>query len=120
MKIKQVTFKHPNIGEITVNSKLPKKIRNKIGTVVSKKHKKFFYAKKIKKLDNGNIVIKDLCSTIVRKFNIGIDCDSGNGTNFMKIICNHYIKETITLSPNNILILIEEESWHNIPFREWG
>lgn len=104
MEINQIKIKHPNCGEILINTSIPDSIQERIGDVVRdySEEVKYYHAKTITE-DKEKFVIKDLCVITEEPINIGFMHNSKGIQNFITVITNRLIDKSIDIYPSAVM-----------------
>lgn len=109
IKIKKIQIKHPELGEILINSEVSDEVNNMIGTITHDYAKlPSYYHAKITENEDGTFKIKDLHHISPETINIGVKRVSGGLKTYVNIITNKSVSKDLIIYPNAVLAIIEE------------
>jgi len=107
MKVKQITIKHPELGEISINGSIEESIQDKIGDVTNDySNELLFYHAEIQENNNQIFSIKNLNVIKPESINVGWMENKKGHKNFITIITNRKISEDINIYPLAVLSVI--------------
>lgn len=109
-KVKQITFKHPQLGIIEVNSTIPKEIMEQIGDVTDDYAKEpVFYYAAISKEDGGIFSVKRFGVIKPEGIVVGWMENQKGHKSFITVITNRDAGDNIQVYPAAIMSVVYEE-----------
>jgi hypothetical protein len=107
MKVKQISIKHTELGEIQIYSEIPNHIQQQIGDVVRDYSKGIlFYHAEIEKNDDGTFKIMNLSVVRNECIIIGYMNNDKGVKNFITVVTNKKISDDFVVYPIAILSVI--------------
>lgn len=110
--IKQITIKHPVLGEIVINSEVDKEINDLIGTITTNysKYPNYYYAN-IAKNDDGSFKISRLRIIQPESIVVGFHKTDSGSSNCITVVTNRLLfdGDSITVYPLGILSIISKD-----------
>lgn len=111
MKVKQISIKHPELGDIEINSTIQKQVADKIGDVAEDYTREcLFYYSDINKNEDGTFDINKLMVIQPERLDVGWMNNSKGNKGFITVITNRVAGDDITIYPNAIMSVIYNES----------
>lgn len=108
MKIKTVSIKDPNIGEITIHSELPVSVNDIIGTIAPDHSNFSYYFANISKSEYGVFEFRNVKVVKPKSFIVGFHNTSGGSKNFTMLYINKPVGD-FDIYPNAITSIIYDE-----------
>lgn len=112
MKIKQLAIKHPELGEITIHSKVPHELMQQVGTVVAHYSKiNPFFSGRIWDNEDGSFTIQYLRMVQTENIGVGEKIDGSSIQGGVTMITNKRVdneSDRIKIYPSGVLSVITE------------
>ena len=107
MKVKQIEIKHPQLGQIVINSSVDEKINELIGTITHdySKQPNYYYADIYKNTD-GTFKIENLNIITPEPINVGMMKTKGGCKSFVTLITNKRVSDYIVVYPSGVISVL--------------